>query len=497
MTEIKRLNAANLAGLGSEIRRSDFNPSTLLPGIMHLGIGAFHRAHMAFHTQRAINNDPENAAWGIRGVSFRSPAIRDTLADQDYLYALSSRENENEELEIIGTVRDVIFTGDGPGICPALIGDETTKIVSMTITEKGYCHDPATGQLDETHSGIVADLKNINQPTTAIGAIVQGLRLRRDAHGGPVTLLSCDNLPSNGAMLERIIRRYTELADPSLISWMDDTVSFPKCMVDRIVPATTNDDRVHIEKALGLRDQSPVIAEAFSQWVIEDNFKAGRPSWENAGVEMVGEVEDYETMKLRLLNGPHSASAYLGYLAGFETVSDLMSHEVFPKFLRRMMDEEINPGLSVPVGVNIEAYKSSVLERFANRALAHRTHQIAMDGSQKLPQRLLGSVRSALKNNLPLDCLALSVAAWMRYVTGIDEQGKTIEVSDPLASELASIAETSTGDIAKLVENYLHVSEIFENDLPQSKKFKDAVTKALESLTNKGALQSVADYARK
>ncbi len=497
MTETHQLNGPNLESLGPEIHRPDFNSSTLSCGIVHLGIGAFHRAHMAFHTQHAINNDPANAAWGIRGVSFRSPVIRDTLAEQEFLYALSSRENENEELEIIGTVRDVIFTGDDPRVCPALIADKTTKIVSMTITEKGYCHDPAMGQLDESHSGIVTDLKNIDQPETAIGAIVQGLRLRRDAKSSAVTLLSCDNLPSNGAVLERIVRRYTELADPSLIGWIDDNVSFPKCMVDRIVPATTDDDRIHIEKALGLRDQSPVIAEAFSQWVIEDNFKTGRPSWENAGVEMVVEVEDYETMKLRLLNGPHSASAYLGYLAGFETVSELMGYDVFPRYLRRMMDLEIKPGITVPLGVDIEAYNTSVLDRFANRALAHRTHQIAMDGSQKLPQRLLGSVRAALKNDLPLDCLALSVAAWMRYVTGIDEQGKSIEVSDPLASELANIEKSFSGDISKLVGGYLQVSEIFGNDLPKSTKFKDAVTKALESLTNKGALQSVADYARK
>ncbi|MCZ6539157.1 MAG: mannitol dehydrogenase family protein [Chloroflexi bacterium] len=489
----------------------------MAPGIVHLGVGAFHRAHMAYYTQRAMgrmlgdtrpadttpaDTTAAGTMWGIRGVSFRSPAVRDRLRPQDFLYALAARDNEDEEIEIIGTLRDIVFTGDDPSVCPALIADPRTRIVSMTITEKGYCHDPATGQLDENHPGVLLDLETPDKPVTAIGALAEGLRLRRDLKeadlkAGPLTLLSCDNLPSNGSALQRILRRYVELVDPRLLAWIDDAVSFPNCVLDRIVPATSEDDRIDIANTLGVRDASPVIAEAFSQWVLEDDFRAGRPAWEIAGVKMVSRADDFETMKLRLLNGPHSACAYLGYLAGFATIAQVMATKEFPRFLRRMMDEEIIPGLVVSAGMDIESYKDSVLDRFGNRALAHETLQIAMDGSQKLPQRLLESVRSALENDLPLDCLALSVAAWMRYVTGTDENGEIIEVSDPLASKLHDVGRAGAGDAAQLVDGYLGLQDIFGSDLRRSDRFKAAATAALATLYEKGTLQTVTHYAQR
>ena len=490
------LSLSTLDAVPSSVQRPPFDPTQLAPGIVHLGVGAFHRAHMAYYTQRAMGSIPGDTVWGIRGVSFRSPTVRDRLRPQDFLYALAARDNEDQDIEIIGTVRDIIFAGDDPLVCPALIADRTTRIVSMSITEKGYCHDPATGQLDENHPGVLLDIETRDKPMTAIGAIAEGLRLRRALKAGPLTLLSCDNLPSNGAVLERILRRYVELVDSTLLAWIDDAVSFPKCVLDRIVPATTDDDRTDIEKTLGVRDESPVIAEAFSQWVLEDNFRAGRPAWEIAGVEMVSRVDDYETMKLRLLNGPHSACAYLGYLAGFATIAQVMATKEFPQFLLRMMDEEIIPGLIVSEGMDVESYKHSVLDRFTNRALAHETRQIAMDGSQKLPQRLLESVRSALGKNLPLDCLALSVAAWMRYVAGSDEKGGTIDVSDPLASKLYDVGQAGAGDVDRLVDGYLGMEDIFGSDLRQSHRFKAAVRTALTALYDKGALRTVTLYAQ-
>ncbi len=511
------LDSSTLDGLHPSVRRPPFDPTQLAPGIVHLGVGAFHRAHMAYYTQRAMgrlpgdatagDTIPGDATWGIRGVSFRSPAVRDRLKPQKFLYALASRDNEHEDIEIIGAVRDVVYAGDDPSVCPALIADRETRIVSMTITEKGYCHDPATGQLDENHPGVLLDLESPDKPVTAIGALAEGLRLRRDLaavdlkggalKSGSLTLLSCDNLPANGAALERILRRYVELVDPSLLAWIDDAVSFPSCVLDRIVPATTEDDRTEIANTLGVRDESPVIAEAFSQWVLEDDFRAGRPAWEIAGVKMVSRVDDFETMKLRLLNGPHSACAYLGYLAGFRTIAQVMATKEFPQFLLRMMDEEIIPGLVVSTGMDVESYKNSVLNRFANRALAHETRQIAMDGSQKLPQRLLESVRSALEKNLPLDGLALSVAAWMRYVTGRDERGETIDVSDPLAAKLYDVGQAAAGDVERLVDGYLGVEDIFGSDLRSSQRFKIPVSTALAALYDKGTLRTVTHYAQR
>ncbi|MEC7846663.1 MAG: mannitol dehydrogenase family protein [Gemmatimonadota bacterium] len=484
------------------VRRPPFDPTQLAPGIVHLGVGAFHRAHMAYYTQRAMGKTPEDTiagdtTWGIRGVSFRSTAVRDRLRPQDFLYALVACDNEHEDIEIIGAVRDIVYAGDNPLVCPALIADRETRIVSMTITEKGYCHDPATGQLDENHPGVLLDLESPDKPVTAIGALAEGLRLRRDLKSGRLTLLSCDNLPANGSALARILRRYVELVDPSLLAWIDDAVSFPSCVLDRIVPATTEDDRTHIANTLGVRDESPVIAEAFSQWVLEDDFRAGRPAWEIAGVKMVSRADEFETMKLRLLNGPHSACAYLGYLAGFATIAQVVATKEFPRFLLRMMDEEIIPGLVVSAGMDVESYKLSVLDRFANPALAHETRQIAMDGSQKLPQRLLESVRSALEKSLPLDCLALSVAAWMRFVTGTNENGESIEVSDPLAPKLLDVGQAGAGDATQLVEGYLGLDEIFGSDLRQSDRFKVAATAALATLYEKGTLRTVTHYAER
>jgi fructuronate reductase len=452
---------------------------------------------MAHYTQRAMGSTPGDTMWGIRGVSFRSPAVRDLLRPQDFLYSLAARDNEHEDIEIIGAVRDIVYAGDDPSVCPALIADSETRIVSMTVTEKGYCHDPATGQLDESHPGVLLDLETPDKPVTAIGALAEGLRLRRDLKSRPVTLLSCDNIPANGAALERILRRYVELVDPSLLAWIDEAVSFPSCVLDRIVPATTEDDRTGIAKALGVRDESPVIAEAYSQWVLEDDFRAGRPTWEVGGVKMVSRSDDYETMKLRLLNGPHSACAYLGYLSGLKTIALVMATKEFPQFLRRMMDEEIIPGLAVSEGMDVESYKNSVLDRFANRSLAHETRQIAMDGSQKLPQRLLESVRSALEKDLPLDCLALSVAGWMRYVTGTDEDGEAIDVSDPLAAKLHEVGRAGAGDVDGLVDGYLGMEDVFGRDLGQAPTFRAALSTALAALYDKGTLRTVTHYAQR
>ena len=489
------LSLSTLKALPSRVRRPPFDPLGLEPSIVHLGVGGFHRAHMAYYTQRAMGRVPGDTEWGIRGVSFRSSVVRDRLKPQDFLYALAARENEDQDIEIMGTLRDIVFVDEDPLACPALIADGRTRIVSMTITEKGYSRNPATGLLNEDHPGVWMDLETPDKPLTPIGALAQGLRLRRAGNSGPLTLLSCDNLPENGASLQRILRRYVELMDPTLVTWMDDMVSFPSCVLDRIVPETTVADVEDIERALGVRDHAPVIAEAFSRWVLEDDFRSGRPAWEIAGAKMVSRVDDFETMKLRLLNGPHSACAYLGYLAGFETIAQIMETNEFPMFLLRMMDEEIIPGLGVSQGADVESYKNSVLTRFSNRALEHRTDQIAMDGSQKLPQRLLASVRTALDNDLPLDRLALSVAGWMRYVTGRDERGGTIAVSDPLISRLDDVAEAGR-HADRLVHGYLGIEEIFGTDLRQSHRFKAAVETALAMLFERGALHTVTHYAQ-
>ena len=366
-------------------------------------------------------------------------------------------------------------------------------MVSLTVTEKGYCHDPASGQLDWTHADIRHDVALPLRPRSAVGMLVAGLARRRERQIAPPTVLSCDNLPANGSTLRGLVIALAARHDEALARWIEAEVAFPCSMVDRIVPATTAADVAQIGRALGLHDAAPVVCEPFRQWVIEDRFAGPRPAWELAGAELVAEVAPYEEMKLRLLNGSHSAIAYLGCLAGFEHVFEVMAEPDFVAFVRAMM-AEVAPTLAVPT--DLAAYQASLLARFANPALAHRTSQIAMDGSQKVPQRLLGPIRDRLRAGAPIDRLSLALAAWIRYASGRDEQGLPIAVADPLASRFAAISAAAGSDPAALARGFLELGEVFGTDLPREQRFTAAVTGWLASLLARGARATVADCVR-
>lgn len=487
---MSRLGLSALARLPVAIGRPVFDPATLECGIVHLGCGAFHRAHQAVYTQDVLGQTPE--PWGIIGVSLKSPAVRDRLARQDFLYTVIERGPDGPRFEVVGTIRDVLFAPADPARVIARIADPATRILSLTVTEKGYCHDPASGQLDILHPDIAHDIQLPTQPVSALGFIVAGLERRMHDGAGPLTVLSCDNLPRNGKTVSGLTRTMARIRNDNLARWVVENVTFPSTMVDRIVPATMPGDIAEAGAALGVSDEAPVIAEPFRQWVIENRFVAGRPPWEAAGAELVPDVAPYEEIKLRLLNGSHSALAYLGYLAGYSYIYEVMREPAFRIFMQRLMDEEVSTTLHVPAGVDLAAYKRTLLERFANPALAHRTWQIAMDGSQKLPQRLLGSVSARLDAGQPVRLLALAVAAWMRYATGIDEHGAPIEVKDPLADRLRAIAQNNAGDARALARAYLGVGEVFGDDLPRRPEFVDAVAQALAQLYAKGATAAVA-----
>jgi fructuronate reductase len=365
-----------------------------------------------------------------------------------------------------------------------------TAIVSLTVTEKGYCHNPATGELDEAHPGIRHDLITPGAPQTAIGFMVEALARRRAAGLLPFTVLSCDNLPANGRTVRRVLLRYAALRDAELARYLTDTLACPSSMVDRIVPATTDADGASVSAALGVEDAWPVMTEPFTQWVIEDRFAGARPAWEAAGATLVSEVEPYELMKLRLLNGSHSTMSYLGYLAGREYISDVMAEPDFVRLVHGLMTEEAIPTLDMP-GVDLGAYRDQLLDRFSNPALKHRTWQIAMDGSQKLPQRLLGTIRDRLAVGQPFPRLALGVAAWMRYVTGVDENGEEIDVRDPHALRMHAIAADAGDDPKALFDGLVALSEVFGTDLPGNAAFRDAVLPQLESLFENGAAETV------
>ena len=487
-----RLSKATLDKLPVDIARPCYDRSAVANGIVHLGVGAFQRAHQAMYTEAALAAG--DTRWGIIGASLRSPAVRDQLVPQDWLYTLAVRGAEGERLQVIGALKGVLVAPEDPAALLRALCDPAVAIVTLTVTEKGYSHDPAKATLDEGHPDIVHDLAARAAPRSVLGFIVEALYRRREADVPAFTVLCCDNLPHNGRTVAAIVTRFAALRDPHLAHYIQNEVAFPSTMVDRITPATTDDDRRAISGRLGVEDAAPVVTEPFSQWVIEDRFPLGRPDWTLAGAEFVSDVAPYENMKLRLLNGSHSTLAYLGYLAGYETVADTMQDANYRGLAEGVMDDAATT-LKMPPRADVAAYKRALMERYANPALKHRTWQICMDGSQKLPQRLLGSIRDRLAAGAPIDRLVMGVAGWMRYVTGIDEQGRPIDVRDPLAARLKAIADDAGLVAERLAPALLGVREVF-GDLADDPRLRAAVQTALARIIARGAKAAVADACR-
>ncbi|WP_208179729.1 mannitol dehydrogenase family protein [Sinorhizobium medicae] len=485
-----RLSQETLDRLPASVKSPAYDLGAVAVGIVHLGIGAFHRAHQAALTDALLAEDP---SWGICGVSLRSPDTRDALRPQDGLYTLAVKDGAGTDFSVIGSVVELLCAPEDPEAVLRRMADPATRIVSLTITEKGYCHNPATGTLDENHPDIAHDLANPACPRSAIGFIVEAISRRVRAGIAPFALLSCDNLPGNGNVLKRIVEQFAELRDPALAALVRNVAS-PSTMVDRIVPATTDADRSAVAEALGLEDAWPIMTEPFRQWVIEDDFPLGRPAWEKAGALFVDDVSAFEFMKLRLLNGSHSTLAYLGYLAGAETVADAMALPGMQALIEGLMREEVSPTLPELPGFDLPAYRSELLLRFRNPALRHRTWQIAMDGSQKLPQRLLGTIRDRLQAGAGYDRLALGVAAWMRYARGLDEAGGTIDVRDPHAGRIAELAR-GLDEPDRIVDALLTMADVFGTDLPASAPLRSALIKALAGLLQHGSAATLRSYA--
>ncbi len=481
-----RLRADTLNTAKPGTRRPGYDRARLTPGIVHLGLGAFFRAHGAEYTDDVLERN--FGSWGIVGASLQRPDQRDRLKPQDCLYTLIERAPAGDKARIIGSLLDVVVARENPEILLRRMADPATKIVSLTITEKGYCHDPATGKLDQKHPDIVHDLAHPAAPRSAIGFVVEALRRRRDAGAAPFTVLCCDNLPSNGKLVGGFVSDFARLHDDTLASWIATNAAFPSTMVDRIVPAAADADLAAAKVLTGLTDEAPVAHEPFRQWVIEDAFVGGaRPRWEEAGAQIVSEVAPFENMKLKLLNASHSALAYLGYLAGHETITETVSNPIFRQYVQKLWHREIIPVFPATPGMDLDAYVAALLVRYSNPAIRHRTWQIAMDGSQKLPQRLLGTIRARLQAGLPLPALALAVAVWMRYVGGIDEKGAPIDVRDPLAKLLREKLDAAGNDARARVAALLGVTAVFGDDLGHNAAFRDAVTSAYAALLATGA----------
>lgn len=458
--------------------------------IVHFGFGAFHRAHQALLTDRVLN--AQGGDWGICEISlFSGDRLMSQLREQNHLYTVLEKGANGNQAIIVGAVKECLNAKlDSLAAIIEKFCEPQVAIVSLTITEKGYCIDPATGSLDVSNPRIIHDMQHPTEPHSAPGILVEALHRRRERGLSPFTVLSCDNIPDNGHVVKNAVLGMAEKRAAELAAWIQQHVSFPGTMVDRIVPAATEESLDEITRELGVADPCAISCEPFIQWVIEDNFVAGRPQWEVAGVQMVDDVLPWEQMKLRMLNGSHSFLAYLGYLAGFQHISDFMQDSAFREAAYRLMMNEQAPTLRI-TNVDLSRYAASLIERFANPALKHRTWQIAMDGSQKLPQRMLEGIREHLARGSDWPLLALGVAGWMRYVSGVDDAGATIDIRDPLSEKIRLLVESSSD--AERVSALLSLQEVFGTDLVKNPLFVQAIEQAWRRIAQHGAHQAVID----
>jgi len=483
---VSRLSAAALTGLPADVAIPGYDRAQVKTGVVHLGIGAFHRAHQAVVFDDALKSG--DLRWGVLGASLRSPGVCDQLNPQDGLYTLVVRDGADEDLRIIGAGRGVLVGPEDPAALVAAMADAEVHIVTLTVTEKGYRLDPATGDLRLDDPEVATDLADIAAPRTAPGFIVAALQARKAKGLRPFTVISCDNLPHNGRRIQAGVLTMARRIDPTLADWIEAKGAFPQTMIDRIVPATTPDDIARLTVRLGVEDQGMVKAEPFTQWVIEDRFAGERLDFAALGVQLTDAVEPWEDAKLRLLNGAHSAVAYLGALSGYEHVHEAVAVPAFRAYVEALWDEA-QTTLNPPLGLDIPAYRDALMARFSNAALMHRTRQIAMDGSQKLPQRLLAGATERLAAGQGIEAMALGVAAWMKWQSGVTESGEICVVDDPLAaktSELLADADTDQSRVSAL----LSLSAVFPPALAADDRFAAAVTSAYLSLSQNGAVEA-------
>lgn len=485
--------STNLAYGSLSVPRPGWKPHQITARIVHIGCGAFHRAHQALYCHRLLEMGCGD--WGICEVNLMSrhgEKLVDHLRQQQFLYCVAEQGASDTRLTIVGAIHEALHPQlDGSNAIIEALAREQTAIVSLTITEKGYCTDAASGKLNLQHPLIIHDLAYPEQPQSAIGYIVQALQLRRQRGLTGFSVLSCDNVRENGHVASAAVLGLAQARDPQLAQWIAGHVSFPCTMVDRIVPAATVQSLESIASQLGVYDPCAIACEPFSQWVIEDNFVADRPQWDRAGAQFVDNVIPFELMKLRMLNGSHSFLAYLGALANYQTIADTIRDDMLREAVLNLMLSEQAPTLNMPQDTDLNAYAQQLIARFSNPALHHRVRQIACDGSQKLPQRLLDPLRQRLAAGEDCRHLLLGVAGWMRYVQGVDEQGNAWPVVDPLAEQYQAIYQQYHRPSERL-QALLSINSIFGDDLPANPVFVRALTDIYQHLCASGVRATLA-----
>jgi len=492
MADLVDLRPANLQSLDPQVAVPGYDRSAVTAGIVHIGVGAFHRAHQAMYIDRLLT-EGKALDWGICGVGVLpgDSGVRDALHAQDCLYTLViKRPYGSLEPRVIGSIIDYLLAPDDPEAVIEKMAAESTRIVSLTVTEGGYNVHPVTGEFDERTAAIVADATPGAVPTTTFGLITEALVRRRERGIEPFTVMSCDNIQGNGDVARKMFIAFARLRSSELAEWVTANVAFPNCMVDRITPVTTDADRKLLAERFRIRDAWPVVCEPFTQWVLEDEFPLGRPPLEDAGVQVVHDVTPYELMKLRLLNAGHQALCYLGYLSGYRYAHEVCENPVFVRFLRDFMDIESTPTLLPVPGVDLELYKTTLIERFANSEVRDTLARLCAESSDRMPKWVLPVIRDQLANEGEISRSALVVAAWARYAEAVDEHGDAITVVDRLSAQLTVAAKAQRQNPTAFVEQ----RDLF-GDLMDEPRFVKAYTAALDSLHTEGALATVTAIA--
>lgn len=479
-----KLNRRNLEHLTDRVAKPVYLGQATRHGIAHIGVGGFHRAHQAYYTDQLLNTG-RDLDWSICGIGLRDEdrKVRDDLDDQDYLYTLFELDDgDDSQSRIIGSISDMLLAQDDLGAVIDKLASPDIRIVSLTITEGGYCIDDSNGEFMASLPQIQHDLAHPDTPTSVFGVLSAALARRRATGTPAFTVMSCDNLPHNGGVARKALLAYTALLDVELHDWIAAHVSFPNAMVDRITPMTSDAHRQQLHDQLGIDDAWPVVCEPFIQWVLEDDFCNGRPAWETVGVQFTHDVTPYEAMKIKLLNGSHLALTYLGFLKGYRFVHETMNDPLFVAYMRAYMDEDVTPQLAAVPGIDLALYKDTLVERFSNQAIADQLERVCSDGSSKFPKFTVPTIEQLITQGAELKRAALVVAAWALYLKGVDEQGQTYAIPDPRAV----FCQALVADEALMVPRLLGVEEIFGSVIGQSAAFAAAVEWGVKSLRDVG-----------
>lgn len=472
----------SFSGLPSAVKTATYDPAQHKSGIVHLGLGAFHKAHQAVYTDDAL--EKSGGDWRITGVSLRGLEAAEALNPQNGLYTLLEQGMDGTSARVIGSIERVIAAASHPDAMMAVLSKPQIRIVSLTVTEKAYGIIRASGSVDESHPAVAHDLQNPHAPAGVLGILTRALEIRKDAGILPFTVLCCDNLPENGKLLRAGVLDFARRNNPSLADWIAQTVPFPSTMVDRITPAATEKTFASAASILGFEDRAAIETEPFTQWVIEDNFIAGRPEWEAGGAIFTADVTPYEDMKLRMLNGSHSMLAYAGFLAGKVYVRDVMQEKTLSRLVQRHLTAAAST-LDPLANIDFAQYVAQLAARFENPAIAHETYQIAMDGSQKMPQRIFAPALAALERVQSIRPFAFATAAWMRYVLGRKDDGSTYDLRDPISNEITRAVSGKT-DAAGIYAALSDLPALLPLVLRDAEEFRTETTNVLQMMLSNG-----------